>query len=296
MHEDQLDVVVAAVRELVDGQFPQWSALSLTAVRSIGTVNALFRLGENLTLRFPLQRGDAREIREQLEQESRAAAELHGRVPFPTPQPIAIGNPGPGYPLPWSIQSWVPGAVAALDDTSASAPFAKDLARLIKALREIPTAGRVFQGTGRGGDLRSSDGWMEECFQRSEGLVAVATLRSLWNELVDLPRSAPDVMCHGDLTPGNLLVGQGRLVGVIDVGGFGPADPALDLVSAWHLLDADRRHILRREVSTDDTEWARGKAWALEQAMGAVWYYRQTNPAMHAMGRTTLARIVEDTA
>ena len=36
----------------------------------------------------------------------------------------------------------------------------------------------------------------------------------------------------------------------------------------------------------------RGKAWAFEQAIGAYWYYRDTNPAMAAMGRTTLERLV----
>ena len=45
-------------------------------------------------------------------------------------------------------------------------------------------------------------------------------------------------MSHGDLIPGNVLVAGDRLSGVLDTGGFGPADPALDLVSAWHLLAA----------------------------------------------------------
>ena len=45
-------------------------------------------------------------------------------------------------------------------------------------------------------------------------------------------------MTHSDLIPGNVLVSAGRLSGILDVGGFGPADPALDLVSAWHLLEA----------------------------------------------------------
>ncbi|WP_243747745.1 phosphotransferase [Mycolicibacterium sp. CBMA 226] len=46
-------------------------------------------------------------------------------------------------------------------------------------------------------------------------------------------------MNHGDLLPGNLLVHEGRLTGVLDVGGLTPADPVLDLVSAWHLFEAE---------------------------------------------------------
>ena len=109
-----------------------------------------------------------------------------------------------------------------------------------------------------------------------------------------LPRSAGDVMTHGDLIPGNVLVSDGRLAAVIDVGGLGPADPALDLVGAWHLLEAGPRQALRNDLRCDDLEWQRGKAWAFEQSMGAVSYYVESNPAMSMMGQVTLQRIVAD--
>jgi aminoglycoside phosphotransferase (APT) family kinase protein len=101
-------------------------------------------------------------------------------------------------------------------------------------------------------------------------------------------------MTHGDLIPGNVLVDDGRLVGVLDVGGLGPADPALDLVAAWHLLETRPRLLLRDVVGCDELEWQRGKAWALEQAMGAIWYYVESNAAMSLMGRCTLERILAD--
>jgi aminoglycoside phosphotransferase (APT) family kinase protein len=81
---------------------------------------------------------------------------------------------------------------------------------------------------------------------------------------------------------------------VLDGGGFRAADPALDLVSAWHLLGSDARDVLRCELSCSDLQWARGKAWAFEQAMGAYWYYLDTNPPMAEMGRTTLHRLLAD--
>jgi len=62
----------------------------------------------------------------------------------------------------------------------------------------------------------------------------------MWADFRELPRVSPDLMCHGDLIPGNLLVANGRLAGILDCGGFGPADPAVDLVAGWHLLDANR--------------------------------------------------------
>jgi aminoglycoside phosphotransferase (APT) family kinase protein len=109
-----------------------------------------------------------------------------------------------------------------------------------------------------------------------------------------LPRESPDVMSHGDLIPGNVLVSNERLAGILDVGGLGPADPALDLVGAWHLLDTGPRRLFREVLRCDELEWERGKAWAFEQALGAAWYYAQSNPAMSRMGQRTLERILAD--
>jgi aminoglycoside phosphotransferase (APT) family kinase protein len=100
-------------------------------------------------------------------------------------------------------------------------------------------------------------------------------------------------MCHGDLIPSNVLVEGGRLRGVLDTGGFAPADPALDLVAGWHLLADGPRDRFRVGLGCSDLEWERGKAWAFQQAAGAYWYYLDTNLAMAAMGRTTLSRILD---
>lgn len=294
MHENQLHVAVEVVSELVRDQFPEWAELTITPVESEGTVNAIFRAGDSLAARFPLQPGDPDEVRQWLRAEADAARELADHTGTPIPEPVAIGEPGAGYPLPWSVYTWVPGSTASHEDVSSSRDFALDLAVFIGEVRAIDVGGRGFSGKGRGGDLRSHDGWMEECFERSEQLLDVRRLRRVWEGLRQLPRESPDRMTHGDLTPGNVLVAHGRLAGVLDVGGFGPADPAVDLVAAWHLLNADPRRILREALGCDALEWERGKAWAFEQAMGAVWYYLDTNPAMSRMGQRTLRRILAD--
>ncbi len=113
----------------------------------------------------------------------------------------------------------------------------------------------------------------------------------MWAAFRDLPREAPDVMCHGDLTPGNVLVAGGRLAGVLDVGDLRAADPALDLISAWNLLAEGPRQVLRDALRCPDLDWERGRAWAFEQALGLVWYYAETNPVMSRLGRVTLDRI-----
>ncbi len=296
MHPGQLSVSPVTVLTLVAEQFPQWQHLHVEAVSSPGTVNAIFRIGDQFVARFPLiPDDDVAAVRAQLRHEAAAAEELIGHTPFATPRPIAIGEPGIGYPLPWSINTWLPGEPATADHCSESNSFATDLGEFINAVRAMDTRGRTHDGNGRGGDLFSHDEWMQECLTHCEGLIDVATLRSVWAEMRDIPRGdTPDVMNHGDLIPPNTLVADGRLVGVLDVGGLGAADPALDLVSAWHLLDAERRQLLRNRVGCDEAEWQRGRAWAFEQALGAVWYYVDSSPTTSAGCRRTIERIVAD--
>jgi len=295
MHDDQLDVPLEMVRALVGEQFPRWRRLPVRRVHASGTVNAIFRIGGGLAARFPLRPGDPATVRKWLEAEAAAARELAGRTRFRTPEPVAIGDAGPGYPLPWLVQTWLPGVTAMDDDPGESAAFAHDLAEFITGVRAISTAGRVFSGHGRGGDLRAHDAWMETCFRRSEQLLDVPRLRRAWEVLHALPRAADgadgDVMSHRDLIPGNVLVSGGRLAGVLDVGQLEPADPALDLVAAWHLLETGPRQVFREDLGCGDLEWERGKAWAFEQALGAVWYYAESNPDFSRTSRRTLERI-----
>jgi aminoglycoside phosphotransferase (APT) family kinase protein len=294
MHPGQLTIDAETVRALVDDQFPRWSGLPVTAARGPGTGNALFRIGDRLGARFPLQPGDVDDTDRRLRAEADAARELLGRTSVPTPEPVAIGAPGHGYPLPWSVQTWLPGRTAFEEEPGRSFDFAHDLAAFVAQVRGLDVRGRTFAGPGRGGDLTGHDAWLETCFRHSESLLDVPVLRRTWSALRELPRRAPDVMTHGDLVAGNVLVAGGRLTGVLDVGGLGPADPALDLVGAWHLLEDGPRRAFRADLGCDDLEWARGRGWAFEQAMGLVWYYPETNPPMSAMGRRTLARLLAE--
>ncbi|MFC0623418.1 aminoglycoside phosphotransferase family protein [Kribbella deserti] len=296
MHDDQVDVTTEIVAALIEEQFPQWSGKAIRLVPSTGTVNAIFRIGDNLSARFPLRLADPSDVLAVLEQEAQASAELAQVSRFPVPEPVALGKPGAGYPMPWSVQTWLNGTIASEADPSGSHAFAEDVAAFILSLRSADTRGRVFNGDNRGGVLADHDAWMATCFERSEGLLDVPRLRQLWSRFRELPRTSADVMSHCDLIPGNVLVTGDRLSGVLDTGGFGPADPALDLVSAWHLLQSGPREVLRRTLASDDLEWERGKAWAFQQAMGLVWYYRETNPPMSTLGHRTLTRLLDPTA
>src|ERR1700758_4570216 len=191
MHPGQLAVSPQMVRELVEEQFPEWRGLRITGITSSGTVNAIFRIGAELAARFPLQPADVSTTRRWLESEAEAARELLGRTRFATPEVVALGEPGADYPLPWSVQTWLPGATAADDDPAESIAFAHDMAEFVRGVRAIDTRGRTFRGAGRGGDLRSHDSWMETCFDRSGQLLDVPRLRRMWSTMRTLPRTAP---------------------------------------------------------------------------------------------------------
>lgn len=260
MHDDQVSIDLSTARSLIGSQFPQLVNESVRHLPADGTVNTIFRIGDRLAARFPIQGIDTDELAESLRGEAAAMNELSGQSPVPTPTCVGLGRPGGGYPLPWTIQTWIPGSVATPWGVSGSVRFADDLVRLIHALRKTDSRGRSFGGGGRGGDLPDHDDWMEHCFEKSEGLLDVARLRLMWASFRELPAGTDDVMSHGDLIPANLLVDGERLVGVLDGGGFAPADPALDLVAGWHLLGDQARSVVRDGLGSSDCEWHRGAA------------------------------------
>jgi aminoglycoside phosphotransferase (APT) family kinase protein len=294
MHDDQLQIDTDVARRLIFEQFPDWRHEPIRSVATNATVNAIYRIGTRFAARFPLRGNAPDQTTADLQAGAAALTELSTCCPFPAPEHVAIGRPGHGYPLAWSVQTWLSGNVATPDALARSDVFAADLAALIRALRGADTRGRRFAGSGRGGNLRDHDEWIGLCLRQSERLLEVDQLGRLWERFRSLPRSGRDVMSHGDLIPSNLLVRGERLVGVLDGGGFAPADAALDLVAAWHLLERGPRQTLRRTLGCGSTEWCRGAAWAFQQAIGLVWYYQTTNPEMSALGRSTLARILSD--
>jgi aminoglycoside phosphotransferase (APT) family kinase protein len=294
MHDDQVHIDADVIRAMIIDQFPEYRHERIERLGVTGTVNAIFRVGSGVAARFPLRAMKPVECADKLRSEAAAMTEFARHSPFATPRPLRLGQPGALYPMPWAMQTWIEGDLVTPNRLATSSAFARDIANLIASLRAADTQGRHFDGQGRGGNLPDHDDWMEVCFTNSEALLDVARLRRLWARLRELPRSGPDVMSHRDLIPANLLVRGERLVGVLDAGNFGPADPALDLVAAWHLLDRDRREIVRSHLGSGDLEWARGAAWAFQQAMGLVWYYERTHPSMSALGRNTICRLLED--
>ena len=62
MHPDEIQIDTGLVHTLLTEQFPQFASRPLKLVRSTGTVNAIYRLGEDLYVRLPRTAAWARDI------------------------------------------------------------------------------------------------------------------------------------------------------------------------------------------------------------------------------------------
>jgi aminoglycoside phosphotransferase (APT) family kinase protein len=288
MHADEVHTDIELVGRLLARQFPRWADLPLRPVPSYGTDHDVYRLGERLVARLPRIGWAAG----QAEKEARRLPLLARELPLAVPVPLAVGRPDEGYPFPWAVHEWLPGADAS------TAPFdreraAIDLAEFVRALRAIgPTDGPAATAV----RLADRDAGVRRCVAELGSRVDADAVLRLWDRCLRAPApQEPGRWIHGDLLPGNLLVVDGRLSAVIDWGGLAVGDPALDLKPAWTVLDGPSRDLFLDRAGADDAARERARGWALSQALIALPYYWDTNPGMVRLARRTLAELSADT-
>jgi aminoglycoside phosphotransferase (APT) family kinase protein len=101
-----------------------------------------------------------------------------------------------------------------------------------------------------------------------DGLLDTKPIHELWDQTLATPVwSDKPVWVHGDPAPANLLATDGRLSAVIDFGTLAVGDPAVDLIAAWSLFDADARSVFRDKLGVDDDTWTRGRCWGLSAVL-----------------------------
>jgi aminoglycoside phosphotransferase (APT) family kinase protein len=281
MHEGEAETDAGLVRRLLRAQHPQWADLAIERVLPGGTDNAIYRLGDELAARLPRMDWAV----PQIEKEARWLGRLAPHLPLAIPAPLAIGVPGEGYPFPWSVQRWLPGGNAGLEDLADPVEGAEALATFVRALQAIPAEGGPdpdVKDSARGGPLAPRDARFRESLSQLAGQVPtldVGAIAGEWGAALDAPEwSRPPVWLHGDIHPGNLLEVDGRLSAVIDWGDLAVGDPAIDCLPAWCLFEGTSRDAFRRALEVDEATWARGRGWALSIAVIALPYYRTTHP------------------
>lgn len=259
------------VRRLLAAQFPQWADLPIAPVRRSGMDNATYRLGDDMSVRLPRYHRWVGQV----EAEQRWLPWLAPQLPLTVPEPLGKGEPGEGYPFPWSVYRWLEGETATTDSLADPLRAAADLAGFVTALRRInPTGGpgprlsNAFRGERVGTECDSlfADSLVRAKIAKLKvaGLVDSDPVTAVWDAALAAPAwDGPPVWVHGDLATGNLLAVDGRLSAVIDFGTLAVGDPAVDLLPAWLFLPDEVRGAFRDAVAVDDATWARGRGLAL---------------------------------
>jgi len=269
MHADELDIDEALVRRLLVERFPERADQPLRRVRPEGTVNAIFRLGDDLAVRLPRREGRTRPGGKELGWLPKLAAV----VPMAIPVPVFQGAPTSEYPWFWDVFRWVEGETLPVEAIDAIVA-ARDLASFVAALQRVDPAGAP---RGRGIPLAERDDEIRYWLARFDGDPRVT---AEWERaLAAPPWGGPPVWHHGDLDVRNWLVREGRICGVIDWGSMGVGDPACDVMVAWKLHSSEARDVFREALPTDDATWERARGWALSQAVAALAYYTPENNA-----------------
>jgi aminoglycoside phosphotransferase (APT) family kinase protein len=289
MHRGEVPIDEELVGRLVAEQLPHLAALSIRVVRSTGTVNAIYRLGDELCARLPrLEKWVGG-----LERELTWLPELAPSLTLRIPEPVARGRPSEEYPFPWAIYRWIAGDPyddrAVRDESRA----AEDLAGFIVELRRIDPSGAP-----RGGrkPLRDLDGLTRAAIDATRGVVDVELAAAAWASALEAPPwdGAAPVWIHADLLRPNLLVDRGRLCAVLDFGAVGMGDPAADVIAAWSVFGREGRSVFRRALDVDDDTWNRARGYALHQALQIIPYYSTTNPAFVALAKRTIEGILAE--
>jgi aminoglycoside phosphotransferase (APT) family kinase protein len=294
MHVDEVDTDGSLVGRLLAAQFPQWADLAIEPVRSAGTDNALYRLGDDMAVRLPRIHWATGQV----DKEHRWLPRLAPLLPLAIPVPLAKGIPGEGYPWHWSVYQWLEGEHATIERITDPRQVATELAQFIAALQRIDPTGGPPPGphnSSRGVPLAMRDPQTRAAIATLHGMLDADAVTTAWAAALQAPAwRGPPVWIHGDLQSGNLLAHQGRLSAVIDFGCLGVGDPACDLIVAWNFLSAETRDVFRTALPVDDATWARGRGWALSVGLIALPYYQSTNPVLAGMSRRAIDAILAD--
>jgi aminoglycoside phosphotransferase (APT) family kinase protein len=252
LHHDELKIDLPLVRALVDRLRPEFAALPLRRLELSGSSNALFRLGDDLLVRFPRQPGGSAAI----DKEAIWLPVIAPRLPVGVPEIVAVGEPGFGYPERWSLVRWLDGSVPSVPDPGVPVEpprteLARDLAKVVAAIGEIDVPADAQADPAlrwyRGDPLVTRDSPTRQAIAACRAIDGLTLdldeVSRVWRDAIRLPdahlASTPR-WYHGDLFAENLLVRDGRLTAILDFGGLGIGDPTIDLIVAWEVLAAWR--------------------------------------------------------
>jgi aminoglycoside phosphotransferase (APT) family kinase protein len=253
-----------------------------------------FRLGERMSVRLPSSPAYV----EQVEKEHRCLPILAPQLPLPIPEPLAMGEPGCGFPRPWSVYRWIEGRTAAAAEVANLPEFAAGLADFLAALYKVDPSGGPLPGTHnffRGGSPAYYDAETRTALAALRGQIDTGLAAEVWEEALAARWDGRPVWFHGDAQPGNLLLDtSGRLSAVIDFGTCGIGDPACDTTIAWTFLSGQSQRVFKQRLPADEATWTRGRGWAIWKAMIVLVAALDTDPVEAELTKKVIGKIIAD--
>ncbi|MGH4031449.1 aminoglycoside phosphotransferase family protein [Actinomycetota bacterium Odt1-20B] len=285
----------ALVRRLVAAQFPQWSGLPVAPVEVDGWDNRTYRLGDDKTARLPTAAGYVAAV----DKENEWLPRLAPALPVAVPPVLAKGEPGEGYPFPWSVRGWLTGETVARGHIEDWPRLAVSVAEFLRALQRCDATGGPLAGEHsfyRGASPAHYDEETRRCLELLKGRVDTERAAVVWEDALAAEWQGAPVWFHGDIASGNLLVERGELAAVIDFGTSGIGDPACDLVAAWGMFEGAGREAFREAVGQDEGTWARARGWALWKALLVLSECVDTDPVQARVNRRVIEAVLTDHA
>jgi len=309
----EVDVTPDLVRRLLRDQHPDLAELPVKALAN-GWDNVVFRLGDDLAVRAPRREAAVGILRN----EQRWLPLLAPRLPLPVPEPVRTGEPGSGYPWPWSIVPFLPGVPAADTPPADLRVAAAAIGGFLGALHTRAAMDAPVNPV-RGVPLTQRSATFAENLHLVAAELDCATHSAImrsWTAALAAPQwDSPPVWLHGDPHPANILVHEGRVSAVIDFGDITAGDPATDLSLAWMMLPTDCHDAFREAyrragiasggalgdapdavASADDPHdplWLRARGWALNFSLVFL-AHSADNPQLRAIGQRTLVAVLAD--
>ncbi|MGR3805973.1 aminoglycoside phosphotransferase family protein [Marinibacterium profundimaris] len=291
MHGDEIRVSTALAKQLVDRELPEFAGQPVRPLAATGTDNWMFRLGSDRILRLPRRPSAVMLLRREWEWLPHLKD-----LPLRVPKPLALADPSEDYPCPWMVLDWLPGDTMAARPPEDTETAALGLGRFVRALADLPGGTGPIAGSAnhnRGVPLDVLDATTRRAIGDIARDYPVAELSAIWDDALAAPRwtGAPGWV-HGDLSPNNLLVQEGRLSGVIDFGLMARGDPAVDLGPAWALFDGPARETFLDVAGHDPDTARRGRGWALYGAVINLSYYGDSHPTLSRQARAVVERLL----
>lgn len=289
LHNGQIEINIEIIKTLIEEQFPQYKNLPINEFDTTGTVNSIFKLGNNYYIRLPL----TEMYKDSILTEYKILPYLSKKLTIEIPHPIHLGIPNNLYPFHWGIYNWIDGDCYDDNKITNFQEIISGLANFIKELHSV----ELFEGAPKAGrkPLLDLNIMTMDALNNSKDEIDCKKAIKIWDSLLNTPVwDNKSVWIHADLLKSNVLIKDNHISGIIDFGSAGIGDPAFDIIPAWSLFSFENRTIFRDKLKVNDIIWNRACAYALHQAAIGIPYYRNTNESFVKQSVYTINEIIKD--